>query len=101
MVNGSVVLLGPTNLAAFGQQVPFRFSSLNLNQGATVDFIAAGTGDSSNLATGLSVEIAQPSTVTWTDTNDGNIPTTTPWSDHVVVTNTTTGHVLASGDLAV
>ncbi len=99
VMNGSLVLLGPTNLNAFGQQVPFNFPSLNLNQGATVDFIASNAGDYRNLATGLSVEIAQPSTVTWTDTNDGNIPTTTPWSDHVVVTNTTTGHTLANFDV--
>src|SRR5262249_22550888 len=96
--NGNVSLLDPTNLFSYGQQVPFNLT-VTLKQGDTVDFLVASTGASGNLSTGLSVEVSQPYTVTWTDANDGNVPTSAAWTDRVVVTNTTTGHVLATADL--
>ena len=99
VVDNTTFVLGPTTLNAYGQQVPFNYPNLSLNQGDTVDFIVASTGSPNNLSTGLAVEIAKPSLITWTDTNNGNIATSAAWSDHVVVTNTTTGHTLATVDV--
>ena len=54
--------------------------------------------------TNLSINPANPEssqfvTVNWDDFNAGNGPTGGSWTDHVVVTNTTTGQTIATADV--
>ena len=57
--------------------------------------------DVTNLAVTPSSGLNQGSnlTVTWDDTNTGNIPPTVAWYDRVVITNTTTGVTLTTADV--
>jgi hypothetical protein len=65
--NYSMNLLAPTTMSGYGQVVPFN-QSVNLNAGATVDFLVVCTSSYGNLATGLSATISpiptpEPSTL--------------------------------------
>ena len=81
---------------------------------------SSGTGQSNNSATasisstrapypdlqvtGLTVNPATPVSggsvaITWNDANAGNAPASSSFDDHVTVTNTATGQVVASGDV--
>ena len=52
-----------------------------------------------NLAVNPSTGLNQGSslTITWNDSNTGNLPATAAWDDQVVITNTTTGDTLDDG----
>ena len=54
-----------------------------------------------NLAVSPSTGLNQGSslTITWDDTNAGNIPATVAWDDQVVIKNTTTGDTLVTADV--
>jgi hypothetical protein len=54
--NSSAVLLAPTNISSFGQQVPFS-TNVSLAQGNTIDFMVNGATNYNNLGTGLSATI--------------------------------------------
>ncbi len=56
-----------------------------------------------NLAVTPSTGLNQGSnlSITWNDSNTGNIPAITAWDDQVVVTNTTTGDTLATALVAI
>jgi hypothetical protein len=63
--NYSTVLLAPATMSEYGQVVPFN-QFVSLNEGSTVDFVVARTGDYRSLSTGLSVTISpvpEPSTI--------------------------------------
>ena len=54
-----------------------------------------------NLAVNPSTGLNQGSnlTITWNDTNTGNMPATAAWDDQVVITNTTTGDTLTTAEV--
>ncbi len=56
-----------------------------------------------NLAVTPSTGLSQGSslTVTWNDSNTGNLPAAAAWDDQVVITNTTTGHTLVTALVSV
>ena len=56
--NSSTVLLSPTSIASFGQQVPFS-DKVTLNKGDTIDFmVLTGPTTYAFLSTGLSATIS-------------------------------------------
>lgn len=58
--NYSTIVLSPTAISAYGQQVPFS-ESLPLTAGENLDFVVASTGGYTNFSTGLSATISIPS----------------------------------------
>ena len=60
--NGSTVILSPTTISSFGQVVNFS-STVNLSQGATIDFIVSVGSTFTDLSTGLEATIQGASVV--------------------------------------
>lgn len=59
VVNGTQVLMSPTTVDTYQKKLPFDVAAIHLNQGDTVDFIVASTGDPNYLSTGFTARIRQ------------------------------------------
>src|SRR5262249_14308393 len=72
--------------------VPVSLTNLP-NEGQNLQVTNLAVTPSTGLNKGSSL------TVTWTDSNAGNLPAASPWDDQVVITNTTTGNILTTANV--